>query len=109
MFLTLFRFSWGLPVLWLCLAMFNDCGTMAMAYPYTVYRGTFIHLPRLHSSSAEPELARNQGALWVSSEDGRIKGCDWEVRDDASFQMFMTQHGWVDVDAGTDKKFQFTH
>lgn len=76
MFLALFRFSWGLPVLWLCLAMFSVCSTMAMAYPYTVYRGTFIHLPQLNSSSAKPGLVRNQGALWVSSEDGRIKGYD---------------------------------
>ncbi|OBT61463.1 hypothetical protein VE03_08982 [Pseudogymnoascus sp. 23342-1-I1] len=78
---------------------------MAMAYPYTVYRGTFIHLPRLNSSSANPELVRNQGALWVSSEDGRIKGYDWEVRDDASFQTFMSQHGWIDADAGADKNY----
>ncbi|OBT86124.1 hypothetical protein VE02_05400 [Pseudogymnoascus sp. 03VT05] len=49
---------------------------MAMTYPYTVYRGTFIHHPRLNSSSAKPELVRNQGALWVSSENGRIKGYD---------------------------------
>lgn len=103
MILTLFRFSWGLPVLWLCLAMFIARGTMAMAYPYTVYRGTFIHLPRLNSSSAKPELARNQGALWVSSEDGRIKGYDWQVRDDASFQTFMSHHGWVDADAKIDR------
>lgn len=103
MFLTIFRFAWGLPVLWLCIAMLNACGTAAMAYPYTVYRGTFIHFPRLNSSSTRPELARNQGALWVSSEDGRIKGYDWEVRDDASFQTFMAQQGWIDAHAGTDK------
>ncbi|KFY96020.1 hypothetical protein V500_02582 [Pseudogymnoascus sp. VKM F-4518 (FW-2643)] len=83
--------------------MSNARGTMAMAYPYTVYRGTFIHLPRLNSSSAKPELARNQGALWVSSEDGRIKGYDWQVRDDASFQTLMSHHGWVDADAKIDR------
>ncbi|KAL5346019.1 hypothetical protein ACLOAV_009050 [Pseudogymnoascus australis] len=85
--------------------MVNACGTAAMGYPYTVYRGTFIHFPRLNSSSEKPELARNQGALWVSSEDGRIKGYDWEVRDDVSFQTFMSQHGWIDADAATDKSF----
>ncbi|KAJ5172450.1 hypothetical protein N7492_005043 [Penicillium capsulatum] len=72
---------------------------MAVTYPYTVYRGTFIHLPRLNSSSAKPELVRNQGALWVSSTDGRIKGYDWKVRDDASFQSFLAAHGWSDADA----------
>ncbi|KFY23674.1 hypothetical protein V493_05706 [Pseudogymnoascus sp. VKM F-4281 (FW-2241)] len=77
---------------------------MAMEYPYTVYRGTFIHLPQLNSSSAKPELARNQGVLWVSSEDGRIKGYDWEVRDDASFQTFMSQHGWVEAGARRGRK-----
>lgn len=75
---------------------------MAAEYPYTVYRGTFIHLPRLNSSSAKPELARNQGALWVSSEDGRIKGHDWQVGDDASFQSFLARHGWTDADASAD-------
>lgn len=70
-----------------------------MAYPYTVYRGTFVHLPRLNSSPAKPELARNQGVLWVSSEDGRIKGHDWKVRDDASFQSFLDRNGWTDADA----------
>lgn len=88
--------------MWLCLALLNACGTMAMAYPYTVYRGTFIHLPELNSSSAKPELSRNQGVLWVSSEDGRIKGYDWEVNDDASFQSFLSSHGWTDANAAAD-------
>jgi guanine deaminase len=99
-----FRFSVGLPALWWCLALLYTCGTGAKAttYPYTVYRGTFIHLPRLNSSSAKPELARNQGALWVSSEDGRIKGYDWQVRDDISFQSFLSRHGWTDADVTTN-------
>jgi guanine deaminase len=42
---------------------------------------------------------RNRGALWVSSADGRIKGFDWQARDDASFKALMTRHGWVDVNA----------
>ncbi|KFY02590.1 hypothetical protein O988_02051 [Pseudogymnoascus sp. VKM F-3808] len=49
-----------------------------------------------------PELARNQGALWVSSEDGRIKGYDWNVVDDASFQTFMSSHGWTAAAASTN-------
>lgn len=71
---------------------------LAVAYPYTVYRGTFIHLPKLNSSSAKPELTRNQGALWVSSETGRIEGYDWSVRDDSSFHSFLGKHGWTDAD-----------
>lgn len=102
MFLKCSKFSVGLPAFWLYLAaLLHACGSMAMAYPYTVYRGTFIHLPRLSSSSAKPELARNQGALWVSSEDGRIKGYNWQVRNDASFQSFLSRHGWTDADATT--------
>ncbi|KFY18189.1 hypothetical protein V492_00087 [Pseudogymnoascus sp. VKM F-4246] len=95
--------SAGVPaVAWLCLGMLNACGTMAMEDPFTVYRGTFIHLPRLNSSSAKPELTRNQGALWVSSEDGRIKGYDWNVHDDASFQEFLSSHGWTEAGAATN-------
>lgn len=79
---------------------------MSSAYAYTVYRGTFIHLPRLSSSAPHQhqklELVRHRGALWASSEDGRIKGCDWQARDDDSFQALMTRNGWVDVDASTN-------
>lgn len=99
MFLNLLRFAVGLPALWLCTALLNACGTIATAYPYTVYRGSFIHLPRLNSSTAKPELVKNQGVLWVSSDDGRIKGYDWQVGDDASFQSFLSSHGWTDASA----------
>ncbi|GFF36728.1 probable guanine deaminase [Aspergillus udagawae] len=104
MLLKVSRFSVGFPALWWCLALLYTCftGAKATAYPYTVYRGTFIHLPRLNSSSAKPELARSQGALWVSSEDGRIKGYDWQVRDDSSFQSFLSRHGWTDADVTTN-------
>ncbi|KAJ5166605.1 uncharacterized protein N7482_005386 [Penicillium canariense] len=96
MFLTISRFSVGV---WLCLVLLHACGTAALAYPYTVYRGTFIHLPRLNLSAEAPELARHQGVLWVSSEDGRIKGFDWTVNDDASFKSFLSSHGWTDATA----------
>lgn len=102
MFKPLFGISRIPAVAWLCLGMFYASGTMAMTYPYTVYRGTFIHHPRLNSSSAKPELARNQGALWVSSDDGRIKGYDWSIHDDASFQTFLSSHGWIAADDGTN-------
>lgn len=79
------------------LALLNASSTAAVEYPFTVYRGTFIHLPRLNSTSDKPELDRNQGVLWVSSADGRIKGYDWTVKDDASFQSFLSTHGWTDA------------
>jgi guanine deaminase len=104
MFLKVSRFSVWLPALWWGLVLLNACGTGAKAttYPYTVYRGTFIHFPRLNSSSSKPELARKQGVLWVSSGDGRIKGYDWQVRDDCSFQSFLSRHGWTDADVTTN-------
>lgn len=73
-------------------------------YAYTVYRGTFIHLPRPPASDRfqNLQLVRNRGALWVSSADGRIKGCDWQAGDDSSFQALLNRHGWVDVDASTN-------
>lgn len=43
-----------------------DCGCvlhclmLAAPYPYTIYCSTFIHLPWFNSSSAKPELTRNQ-------------------------------------------------
>ncbi|KAJ5151426.1 guanine deaminase [Penicillium canariense] len=74
---------------------------MAQAYAYTVYRGTFIQTPRLPHLSPPPktELVRNRGALWVSSTDGRIKGCDWQARDEVSFKALLARNGWVDIDA----------
>ncbi len=74
---------------------------MAQAYAYTVYRGTFIQTSRLPDSTLRPktELVRNRGALWVASADGRIKGFDWQARDESSFKALMTRNGWVDVDA----------
>ena len=51
----------------------------------------------MNSSSAKPELVRNQGVLWVSSDDGRIKGYDWGVHDDDSFQRFLAHHGWTNA------------
>lgn len=74
---------------------------MAQAYAYTVYRGTFIQTSRLPDSTprAKTELVRNRGAIWVASADGRIKGFDWQARDDSSFKALMTRNGWVDADA----------
>lgn len=33
----------------------------------------------------------------MSSDDGRIKGYDWGVHDDASFQRFLSHHGWTNA------------
>jgi guanine deaminase len=74
------------------------------AYAYTIYRGTFIQLPRLLESGAQSKLefVCNQGALWVSAEDGRIKGFDWQVRGEDGFRALMRRMGWVDVDVDVD-------
>ncbi|KAJ5691940.1 guanine deaminase [Penicillium macrosclerotiorum] len=75
---------------------------------FTVYRGTFIQAPRMPETElqAKPkiELVRNRGALWVSAADGRIKGFDWQVQDDESFNVLLNRNGWVDVDAGVDQR-----
>lgn len=68
-------------------------------YAYTLYRGTFIQLPRQLNSQQNLELVCNYGALWVSSADGRIKGFDWQVRGEHGFRELMHRMGWVDVDA----------
>jgi guanine deaminase len=71
--------------------------TTETSFTLTVYRGTFIQLPRLPDSGAKPELVRNQGALWVSASDGRIKGWDWQAHDDTGFAELLTRNGWVDI------------
>ncbi|CAG8021548.1 unnamed protein product [Penicillium olsonii] len=68
-------------------------------HAFNVYRGTFIQTNRLPASGSTPTLCRNQGALWVSTADGRIKGWDWEVHEDADFGKLMTQKSWVDLDS----------
>jgi hypothetical protein len=79
--------------------------TTNASFGLTVYRGTFIQLPRLPDTGAvkaKPELVRNQGAFWVSATDGRIKGWDWQAHDDARFAELMTRNGWVDIDVDID-------
>lgn len=71
------------------------------AHELTVYRGVFIHLSRLPKntdSRPKPILLRNCGALWVSTADGRIKGCDWQVPDEEGFRALVRRNGWVDID-----------
>ncbi|KAJ5116731.1 Amidohydrolase 1 [Penicillium angulare] len=75
-----------------------------MSHELTIYRGTFIHLPRLEGglTTSKLKLIRNRGALWVSTLDGRIKGFDWDAHDEGSFRELMRVNGWVDVDAQTN-------
>ncbi|KAJ5885380.1 Amidohydrolase 1 [Penicillium taxi] len=72
-----------------------------MSYSFTVYHGTFIHLPMVKDQSSKPVLVRNRGALWVSTTDGRIKGFDWNVQDEASLQDLILKKSWVDTEAQT--------
>ncbi|PGH02638.1 guanine deaminase [Blastomyces parvus] len=70
------------------------------AYAYTVYYGTFIHLPRLPEQPATPtsppkyKLSINHGALWVSRPDGKIAGVDWEVKDENGLGELIERMGW---------------
>ncbi|KAH2992399.1 hypothetical protein KXW58_006574 [Aspergillus fumigatus] len=54
----------------------------ATAPTYTLFLGTFIHLPRKPTGADpgakwRPALEINHGALWVSNSDGKIAGFDW--------------------------------
>jgi guanine deaminase len=71
---------------------------------FNVYRGTFIQLSRPTASGSKPELRRDQGALWVSRADGRIKGWDWQAHDDQSFAQLMMRNGWVNLNALEDSE-----
>ncbi|CAG8364759.1 unnamed protein product [Penicillium salamii] len=68
-------------------------------HAFNVYRGTFIQLSRPVAQGAKPELCRDQGALWVSTTDGRIKGWNWEARDEEKFVTLITEKGWVDLES----------
>lgn len=66
-----------------------------MSPEYTLFFGTFIHLPRT-PLNGKHILSIHRGALWVSSSDGRIKGIDWNVQDEASLRALIQRNGWVD-------------
>ncbi|PKY05655.1 Metallo-dependent hydrolase [Aspergillus campestris IBT 28561] len=69
---------------------------------YTVFYGTFVHLPRATPSTTKHELSIHHGALWVSVQDGRIKGFDWSVASEDDLVALMRKHGWsVDGSSGT--------
>lgn len=66
-----------------------------MAPTYIVFIGTFVHLPR----STPTALAIRQGALWVSTADGRIKGTDWTIITDRDLRVLLKEKGWIPEDA----------
>ncbi|PGH17464.1 guanine deaminase [Helicocarpus griseus UAMH5409] len=71
-----------------------------LSYAYTVYYGTFIHLPRLPDEPAtltsppKHRLSINHGALWVSQAEGKIEGFDWEVKNEHGLKKFIEKMGW---------------
>ena len=69
---------------------------------YTLFYGTFVHLPRATPSTTKHELSIHHGALWVSVQDGRIKGFDWSVASEDELVALMRKRGWsVDGVSGT--------
>lgn len=74
---------------------------MKSEYELILYFGAFIHLPRLPKDQSQdkpkPQLVRNHGLLWVSANDGRIEGFDWEAQHYTAVQALMARKGWVDI------------
>ncbi|KAE8355088.1 hypothetical protein BDV28DRAFT_129685 [Aspergillus coremiiformis] len=66
-----------------------------MTSTYIVFVGTFVHLPRSTSNA----LAIQQGALWVSTADGRIKGTDWTVVTEGDLRALLKEKSWIPEDA----------
>ncbi|PLB50636.1 atrazine chlorohydrolase/guanine deaminase [Aspergillus steynii IBT 23096] len=70
--------------------------------PYTLYFGTFVHLPR-EKSGLHHELAIHRGALWVSNDDGRIQGVDWSVEGHGGLLALVKSKGWVVAGTNTSE------
>ncbi|PYH91387.1 Metallo-dependent hydrolase, partial [Aspergillus ellipticus CBS 707.79] len=70
-----------------------------MSPTYTVYIGTFIHLPRLPASAPTADidhaLSINHGALWVSVDDGTIAGFEWCGTSRGDVRRLVGRRGWV--------------
>lgn len=76
-----------------------------MSSSYTVFYGTFIQLPRILASSGPKHvLDVNHGALWVSSDNGRIEGFDWDVETEEQLDEFLRKQGWVVDGEGNGEK-----
>ena len=63
---------------------------------YYLFYGTFIDLSRKPQSKLQKEqfkhtLVVNRGAVWISPEDGRIKGLEWGLND---LDMFLERMQW---------------
>lgn len=67
---------------------------MAATPLYSLFFGTFIHLPRQTSLNGPHTLEINHGVLWVSSEDGKIKGYNWDVRNEDDLREFLAGRKW---------------
>ena len=68
---------------------------------YHLFYGTFIHLPRKPNTDRESgqchyqhALEVNQGALWVSIDDGRIKGFECGLHGDHGLARFLERMRW---------------
>lgn len=68
---------------------------------FTLFFGTFIHLPRIPSEGKRPALEINHGVLWVSTSDGRIKGFNWNVHDEDGLRSLMEKENWVEEHRGS--------
>ena len=65
-----------------------------MAPAYNLFFGTFVQLPKLLPTGGKCALAVSQGALWVSTADGKIKGFDWNVRNDDDLMSLVQTKQW---------------
>lgn len=68
-----------------------------MAPTYNVFFGTFVQLPRI-SAAGKCALAITKGALWVSTTDGKIKGFDWNVRNEDDLMSLVRTKQWSVVE-----------
>ncbi|KAN0071005.1 guanine deaminase [Elaphomyces granulatus] len=65
---------------------------------YTLFYGTFIHLPRASAATSKHVLSINHGALWVSGADGCIIGFNWTIACEDELDAWLERKGWKVVD-----------
>ncbi|KAL4902731.1 hypothetical protein BDW74DRAFT_157465 [Aspergillus multicolor] len=61
-----------------------------------LFYGTFVDLPRVEYGQTHKLSIRN-GALWVSTETGRIQGSDWTIANEAQLDALIKRNGWRGV------------
>lgn len=49
-------------------------------------------------------LCRDNGAVWVSTSDGRIRGAEWGVKGPDGLRALMEKMGWVEEDDKSNGK-----